>query len=758
MKAKSFRPISLSNFFLKGLERLITWRMDEHLKYYPINPKQHGFTKGRSTEGAMSNTVDYIEKFVFRNQHCLGLFLDIKSAYDSMDVEQIRSSLYLHGGDDDLVEWYYSYLLSRVLRLELHGDSVSLKATTGFPQGGVASAKFWLIAFNPAIDIINSEFVEGNGYADDCAVVYGGPDIDRLVTRLQRILDRLVEWGRSCNLSFNHEKSVAMFFTRTKKQCLVNLTINGFPLDYVDEVRYLGIYLDPKLHWNVHVNNRFSRAKKFLMKMAAIAKATFGPKPKLMRWTFTCIVRPMVLYGCVVWAHEARNLGVPDKLRKISRSALATYTSFIRSTPTRALEVMTDTFPLHLYAQKEGLCAFIRLFSQLQLDWAGYNGNTRYSKSHRKFWLDLIADLDIEGFEDIDSCDVIRPPMSYLVRLDSFGNEILEFDSTWRVYTDGSKADEKVGAAFVIVRNNIVVDSGQARLSDESSVFQAEITAIKAAADRMFEIDEEAVRSVSFHVDSQAALLALKMDFIKSKVVLDCVESLNELGRGVQLFWVKAHNGNVFNERADELAKEATTYEEVGVYVPRPRNAVRNEVLGKMREIWDVEWSEYDEARMSKMFFPKQDRIRGKEVCELSRYQLGRLIRATTGHNQLRYFQHVITPALDPSCRYCDDEPETFYHWASDCPAFEAARQDAFCGESPFGTEWILSHVMNFATESRINQALITRSIPNHLDPEPSQQETITDSEILDDPNEGAIDSDNLSSDSDFSMNSDFEQ
>ena len=32
LEPKSFRPISLSNFLLKGLERLITWRMDEHLR------------------------------------------------------------------------------------------------------------------------------------------------------------------------------------------------------------------------------------------------------------------------------------------------------------------------------------------------------------------------------------------------------------------------------------------------------------------------------------------------------------------------------------------------------------------------------------------------------------------------------------------------------------------------------------------------------------------------------------------------------
>ena len=94
--AKSFRPISLSNYFLKGLERLVGWKMDEALIKYPIHPKQHGFTVGKSTESAISNTVNFIEKYVFKNQYALGIFLDISSAFDSIDPDHIREALMDH--------------------------------------------------------------------------------------------------------------------------------------------------------------------------------------------------------------------------------------------------------------------------------------------------------------------------------------------------------------------------------------------------------------------------------------------------------------------------------------------------------------------------------------------------------------------------------------------------------------------------------------------------------------------------------------
>ena len=50
-----------------------------------------------------------------------------------------------------MVEWYYLYLGRRYLEVELHGETVRLTTAIGFPQGGVCSAKFWLIAFDQAI-------------------------------------------------------------------------------------------------------------------------------------------------------------------------------------------------------------------------------------------------------------------------------------------------------------------------------------------------------------------------------------------------------------------------------------------------------------------------------------------------------------------------------------------------------------------------------------------------------------------------------
>ena len=150
-KPKSFRPISLSNYLIKGLERLMVWDTEKHLKTKPLHPKQHGFTKGKATDSALSNTANKIEQHLFNHEGCIGIFLDISSAFDSISVDHIRNRLLHHGANEDAVGWYHNLLKERHLEITLQEETVYYHTGTGFPQGGVASAKFWNIAFDEAI-------------------------------------------------------------------------------------------------------------------------------------------------------------------------------------------------------------------------------------------------------------------------------------------------------------------------------------------------------------------------------------------------------------------------------------------------------------------------------------------------------------------------------------------------------------------------------------------------------------------------------
>ena len=70
------------------------------------------------------------------------------------------------------------------------------------------SAKFWIIAFNRALEIINTGTTKGFDFADDICALAGGTDIKASVDSLQHKINLLTKWGSSCGLTFSPAKSI----------------------------------------------------------------------------------------------------------------------------------------------------------------------------------------------------------------------------------------------------------------------------------------------------------------------------------------------------------------------------------------------------------------------------------------------------------------------------------------------------------------------------------------------------------------------
>ena len=56
---KALRPITLADFILKGLEKLVKWHTED-IGIGTNLENQHAFTKGRSCDTALSSVVDLI--------------------------------------------------------------------------------------------------------------------------------------------------------------------------------------------------------------------------------------------------------------------------------------------------------------------------------------------------------------------------------------------------------------------------------------------------------------------------------------------------------------------------------------------------------------------------------------------------------------------------------------------------------------------------------------------------------------------------
>ena len=84
----NYRPISMLPYISKVLEKIISNRLTHHLNENDIlDDHQFGFRKGRSTYMPLVLLQDTITKSFENSEHCLGIYLDLRKAFDTVNID-----------------------------------------------------------------------------------------------------------------------------------------------------------------------------------------------------------------------------------------------------------------------------------------------------------------------------------------------------------------------------------------------------------------------------------------------------------------------------------------------------------------------------------------------------------------------------------------------------------------------------------------------------------------------------------------------
>ena len=98
-------------------------------------------------------------------------------------------------------------------------------------------------------------------------------------------------------------------------------------------------------------------------------------------------------------------------------------------------------------------------------------------------------------------------------------------------------------------------------LGKTATIFQAEITAI---ANAITIVSHLTGLSITFYVDSQAAIHSLKSNLTVSNIVMNCKHTLSKLAltSNVTVMWVPGQTGIQGNEEADLLARPMSSMDQ----------------------------------------------------------------------------------------------------------------------------------------------------------------------------------------------------
>ena len=192
-------------------------------------------------------------------------FLNVEGAFDNTSYNSIDKAARERGIDPNITKWISNMLKCRVVKSHLGSNSLKIRTTRGCPLAGVLSPLLWCLIMDDLIKKLEDAGFEVIGYADDIAIIVRGKDDSTISSRMQEALNMIWNWCSGENLTINPNKTVLIPFTRRRKHEVKPPTINGIEINFSSETKYLGVILDEKLSWKLHVEGMKAKAINSLM-------------------------------------------------------------------------------------------------------------------------------------------------------------------------------------------------------------------------------------------------------------------------------------------------------------------------------------------------------------------------------------------------------------------------------------------------------------------------------------------------------------
>ena len=262
----NYRPISLLLTISKILEKLIYTRTYNFLDSNNwLYMSQYSFRKRHSCEHAVGELVGQVVKGQATGKHTVSVFIDLSKAFDTLDHQTLLKKLEKYGIRETPNSWYSSYLENHDLVVKYANLDGSLsyserhKVNYGVPQGSCLGLLIFLIFTNDLY--LQLDHCSCILFADDTTIYYTHKNVSYIKYCIEQDLQKLSQWFKANKLTLNSQKTECVAFSSNGKPLQIKLDMNGTIIKNRQSVKFLGILIDDKLDWNIHVTSLLIKLK-----------------------------------------------------------------------------------------------------------------------------------------------------------------------------------------------------------------------------------------------------------------------------------------------------------------------------------------------------------------------------------------------------------------------------------------------------------------------------------------------------------------
>jgi hypothetical protein len=362
LQCDNYRPISLLSNISKILEKMVSIKLVNHLDSNKLlNKYQFGFQKGKSTEHNLMHLVNYVTTELNNGNYCLGIFLDLKKAFDVVSHKILLKKLSKMGVTGTSLNWFKSYLKGRTQKVDINGYiSDSKNIDISVIQGSILGPILFLCFIN---DLATASNLFKLMFADDTSCLTAGPKLPDLIEKANIEIQKVANWFRSNKMAINTSKTKVVIFHTKGKSMDTNGKVLLFneneidiqnepklisPIERVTSYKILGVIIDENLTFDFHVQSVNSKIAKSLY---CIRKVKNMLPQNAMKTLYYSMIHPHLLYCLNIYSGTtAKNL---EKIVKKQKQAIRCITSSTYSAHTAPLFANLGILPLDLMIKFE---------------------------------------------------------------------------------------------------------------------------------------------------------------------------------------------------------------------------------------------------------------------------------------------------------------------------------------------------------------------------------------------------------------------